>query len=158
MATAIHNFCLAGALATQVRGLLEALDALTGTVFKDLGTADVVVRPRVMDLPTEELKRQMAGALLGLNDGRYAWVPASSGVVERAGGIRVRVALKDGPTAERDVEWLDANVSWLIPGCTVMNGHAGAFSKLRVGDAPATLSVVLEDPITSGVITVAGAA
>ena len=158
MASSTDNFDLAGALAPQLRGLLEALDELTGTVFKDLGTADVVVRPRVMDMTTDELKRQLSGALLGMNDGKFAWVPASSGVVERAGGIRVRVALKDGPTAEKDAEWLDANVSWMIPGCTTMNGHAGAFSKLKVGDAPATLSVVLEDPIASGVVTVAGAA
>ena len=158
MANSTQSFALAGALAPQLRGLLEALDELTGAVFTDLGAEDVVIRPRVLDMPNEELKRQIPGALLGLNDGKFGWVPVSSGVVERAGGVRVRVALKDGPTAERDAEWLDANVLWMIPGCTVTTGHAGAFSKLKVGDVPATLSVVLEDPIASGVITVAGAA
>ncbi len=134
---------------------LAKMAVLTTEGGKDPRPARV---PSVIDMPIEEVKRQVPGTILLLNSGKYGVVPCKRGVVLKDGVPTFAVLDEDKHDAAtlRSAEWMDANVDKVWLGVLVDGaGGAGCHAKLRVGGAPATLAPKLGAPM-AGLLSVAG--
>ena len=137
----------------------SAVDAAVAAVTAPGQPAGGLPQQDFSALTPEELKRQLAGAVLQMHDDSFSFVPLVRATVERA-GESPKVTVKDrfdGPGEEKTIAWMENNVKRLAPGILAYGGRKGALADgLKAAGASVSLAPVAGNPLTQLSLTAVG--